>query len=101
PTLGGVIDRSLTDQGRGLLHFIGRNRPGPLNRWIRKRIFPGAYPPILTEVFENVPSRGTCRCSTSRTSGCITRRRWGTGGGGSTPPPTSWPAGSTRSSSAP
>src|SRR5262249_41376116 len=24
PTLGGVIDRSLTENGRGLLHFIGR-----------------------------------------------------------------------------
>jgi cyclopropane-fatty-acyl-phospholipid synthase len=54
PTLGGVIDRSLTERGRGLLHFIGRNRPGPLNPWIRKRIFPGAYPPILAEVFGNV-----------------------------------------------
>lgn len=54
PTLGGVIDRALTGHGRGLLHFIGRNRPGPLNPWIRKRIFPGAYPPILPEVFENV-----------------------------------------------
>ena len=54
PTLGGVIDRVLTAQGRGLLHFIGRNRPGPLNPWIRKRIFPGAYPPILAEVFGNV-----------------------------------------------
>jgi cyclopropane-fatty-acyl-phospholipid synthase len=54
PTLGGVIDRSLTERGRGLLHFIGRNRPGPLNPWIQKRIFPGAYPPILPEVFENV-----------------------------------------------
>jgi cyclopropane-fatty-acyl-phospholipid synthase len=54
PTLGGVIDRCLTESGRGLLHFIGRNRPGPLNPWIRKRIFPGAYPPILPEVFGNV-----------------------------------------------
>jgi cyclopropane-fatty-acyl-phospholipid synthase len=54
PTLGGVIDRSLASHGRGLLHFIGRNRPGPLNPWIRKRIFPGAYPPILAEVFGNV-----------------------------------------------
>jgi cyclopropane-fatty-acyl-phospholipid synthase len=54
PTLGGVIDRTLTTHGRGLLHFIGRNRPGPLNPWIRKRIFPGAYPPILAEVFGNV-----------------------------------------------
>jgi cyclopropane-fatty-acyl-phospholipid synthase len=54
PTLGRVIDRSLTSRGRGLLHFIGRNQPGPLNPWIRKRIFPGAYPPTLPEVFERV-----------------------------------------------
>jgi cyclopropane-fatty-acyl-phospholipid synthase len=54
PTLGAVIDRSLTDRGRGLLHFIGRDRPSPLNPWIRKRIFPGAYPPTLSEVFDRV-----------------------------------------------
>lgn len=54
PTLGRVMDRSLTPQGRGLLHFIGRNRPMPLNAWIRKRIFPGAYTPTLGEVFERV-----------------------------------------------
>lgn len=53
-TLGRVIDRSLTGGGRGLLHFIGRNRPMPLNAWVRKRIFPGAYPPTLGEVFEHV-----------------------------------------------
>jgi cyclopropane-fatty-acyl-phospholipid synthase len=54
PALGGVIDRSLAAHGRGLLHFIGRNRPSPLNPWIRKRIFPGAYPPTLAEVFDGV-----------------------------------------------
>jgi cyclopropane-fatty-acyl-phospholipid synthase len=54
PTLSAVIDRSLTDAGRGLLHFIGRNRPSPLNPWIRRRIFPGAYPPTLAEVCEHV-----------------------------------------------
>jgi cyclopropane-fatty-acyl-phospholipid synthase len=54
PTFGSVIDRSLIDCGRGLLHFIGRNQPGPLNPWIRKRIFPGAYTPTLPEVFESV-----------------------------------------------
>ena len=54
PTLGRVIDRSLTDRGRGLLHFIGRNQAAPLNPWIRKRIFPGAYAPTLREVFEHV-----------------------------------------------
>jgi cyclopropane-fatty-acyl-phospholipid synthase len=54
PTLGHVIDRSLTDHGRGFLHFIGRNQVAPLNPWIRKRIFPGAYTPTLREVFERV-----------------------------------------------
>jgi cyclopropane-fatty-acyl-phospholipid synthase len=54
PTLGGVIDRTLTANGRGLLHFIGRDRPAPLNPWIRKRIFPGAYPPTLPEVFTHI-----------------------------------------------
>ena len=53
-TLGQVMDRVLTDRGRGLLHFIGRNQPSPLNPWIRKRIFPGAYPPTLREVCERV-----------------------------------------------
>jgi len=54
PALGAVIDRSLHAHGRGLLHFIGRNRAMPLNPWIRKRIFPGAYPPTLREVSEAV-----------------------------------------------
>jgi cyclopropane-fatty-acyl-phospholipid synthase len=52
PALAGVIDRSLTEQGRGLLHFIGRDRPAPLNPWIARRIFPGGYPPTLREVFD-------------------------------------------------
>jgi cyclopropane-fatty-acyl-phospholipid synthase len=53
-TLGRVIDRSLDGQGRGLLHFIGRNQPAPLTPWIQRRIFPGAYPPTLREVFQHV-----------------------------------------------
>lgn len=48
--LGQVIHRSMGDGGRGLLHFIGRNWRRPLNAWIRKHIFPGAYPPTLREV---------------------------------------------------
>lgn len=52
PRFGSVINRSIGPNGRGLLHFIGRDRALPLNPWIRKRIFPGAYPPTLTEVFE-------------------------------------------------
>jgi cyclopropane-fatty-acyl-phospholipid synthase len=51
---GSVIDRSLARHGRGLLHFIGRDRPRTLNPWIRKRIFPGAYPPTLGEVTREV-----------------------------------------------
>jgi cyclopropane-fatty-acyl-phospholipid synthase len=54
PALGRVIDRALTPEGRGLLHFIGRNRPAPLNPWICRRIFPGAYAPTLREVCEGV-----------------------------------------------
>ena len=53
-TLGRIIDRSLVPSGRGFLHFIGRNQPVLLNAWIRKRIFPGAYPPTLREVFERI-----------------------------------------------
>jgi cyclopropane-fatty-acyl-phospholipid synthase len=53
-TLGQVIDRVLTASGRGLLHFNGRNQHRSLNPWIRKRIFPGAYPPTLREVLEHV-----------------------------------------------
>ena len=45
-----VVRRTIGDTGRGLLHFIGRDRPRPLSVWIRKRIFPGAYPPALSEV---------------------------------------------------
>lgn len=52
--LGAVIDRCLLPDGRGLLHFIGRNRPAPLSAWIRKRIFPGAYPPTLAEALRGV-----------------------------------------------
>ncbi len=54
-TLGGVIDRGLpAGAGRGLLHFIGRNRPEALNAWIDARIFPGAYPPTLSEAARGV-----------------------------------------------
>ncbi len=48
--LGNVIDRVLKEDGRGLIHSIGRNQPAPMNAWIEKRIFPGAYPPSLSEM---------------------------------------------------
>jgi cyclopropane-fatty-acyl-phospholipid synthase len=50
PEIGAVIHRSLKPEGRGLLHFIGRNYPRPLNSWIHRHIFPGAYPPTLREI---------------------------------------------------
>ncbi len=49
-TLGQVAHRCLDGRGRGLIHSIGRNRPAPMQPWIEKRIFPGAYPPSLAEM---------------------------------------------------
>ena len=51
-TLGKVVDRCLREEGMGLIHTIGRNRPGLMNSWIEKRIFPGAYPPSLKEMMD-------------------------------------------------
>jgi cyclopropane-fatty-acyl-phospholipid synthase len=48
--LGEVIDRCLKTTGRGLIHSIGRHNSQPMNPWIEKRIFPGSYPPTLTEM---------------------------------------------------
>jgi len=50
--LGGIIDRCLAPDGRGLIHSIGRDRPCPMNAWIERRIFPGAYPPTLREMMD-------------------------------------------------
>ena len=48
--LGEVINRCLKPNARGLIHSIGRNRPAPMNPWIQRHIFPGAYPPSLGEM---------------------------------------------------
>jgi cyclopropane-fatty-acyl-phospholipid synthase len=56
--LGAVIDRSLEEEGLALIHTIGRNRPGKMNAWIEKRIFPGAHPPSLSEMAEIFEPRG-------------------------------------------
>src|SRR5215471_9219 len=53
--LADVIRRTLDGRtGRGLLHFIGRDRPRPLNAWIKRRIFPGAFVPTLSDAEERV-----------------------------------------------
>ena len=54
PELGRVIHRTIGDQGRGLLHFIGRCRSMPFSVWMRKRIFPGAYTPTLREAMDTL-----------------------------------------------
>lgn len=49
--LGRVIDQCLPlSGGRGLLHFIGRDRPQPLNPWVQAYVFPGTHPPALSNV---------------------------------------------------
>jgi cyclopropane-fatty-acyl-phospholipid synthase len=48
--LGGVAARSLGSNGRGLIHSIARNRPARLHPWIERRIFPGAYPPSISQM---------------------------------------------------
>jgi cyclopropane-fatty-acyl-phospholipid synthase len=50
PELGRVARNALKCEGLGLIHSIGRNRPAPLQPWIERRIFPGAYPPALSEM---------------------------------------------------
>ncbi|HET7757181.1 MAG TPA: cyclopropane-fatty-acyl-phospholipid synthase family protein, partial [Steroidobacteraceae bacterium] len=50
PVLGRIARRGLGSNGRGLIHSIGRNHPAPLQPWIEKRIFPGAYPPSLGQM---------------------------------------------------
>jgi len=48
--LGRVIDRCLGPHGRGLVHSIGRVKRRPMDPWISRRIFPGAYSPTLEEM---------------------------------------------------
>lgn len=56
--LGRVIQRAVQPAGRAFLHFIGRDRELPLNAWIRRRIFPGAYPPTLRQALEILEPHG-------------------------------------------
>lgn len=50
--LSDVIHACLKPDGRGLIHTIGRNFSGPMNAWVERRIFPGAYPPTLREMMD-------------------------------------------------
>lgn len=48
--LGRVIDRVLTNHGRGLIHSIGRDYPRPMDAWTERHIFPEACPPSLSQM---------------------------------------------------
>ena len=50
--LGRVIDRVLTPAGRGLIHSIGSSISAPMNPWIERHIFPGAYTPTVRELMD-------------------------------------------------
>ncbi len=50
--LGNTIAKSITPNGRGLIHSIGQNYSRPFNSWIERRVFPGAYPPTIREMME-------------------------------------------------
>jgi cyclopropane-fatty-acyl-phospholipid synthase len=50
--LGQVIDRTLTESGRGLIHSIGKLQSQPTGAWTEKRLFPGGYTPTLREMMD-------------------------------------------------
>ena len=50
--LGSVIDRTLKEAGRGLIHSVGRNSEQPIGQWVERRIFPGSYVPTLRQAME-------------------------------------------------
>lgn len=50
--LGAVIDRSLKEEGRGLIHSIGVNFPREMDAWTEHHIFPGAALPSLGQMMQ-------------------------------------------------
>ena len=49
------LNRMMPDDGIAVLHSIGHmSPPGMASPWLRKYIFPGAYSPALSEVFDAV-----------------------------------------------
>ena len=49
------LNELMDDDGIALIHSIGHmSPPGTASPWLRKYIFPGAYSPALSEVFEAV-----------------------------------------------
>ena len=53
------VARLLKDDGIAMIHSIGRRGvPEPINIWIRRRIFPGAYLPSLSQLASAVERSG-------------------------------------------
>lgn len=52
------VARLMKDDGVGLIHAIGRPKPGVTNAWIDKYIFPGGYSPALSEVMPAIEQAG-------------------------------------------
>lgn len=48
-----VVEKHLKPNGLFLLHTIGTAKPGPLEPWMNKYIFPGAYLPSRTLISES------------------------------------------------
>ena len=54
-----TINNLLTDQRVALIHSIGKfHSPAPLNPWMDKYIFPGAYTPTLAEQTRAIEKAG-------------------------------------------
>jgi cyclopropane-fatty-acyl-phospholipid synthase len=55
---GSILNRCLDKTGRGLLHFLGRNKARPFSTWTRRHIFPGAYAPTIREAMDVLEPQG-------------------------------------------
>ena len=54
-----VMRERLREDGVALLHTIGQfDGGGPINPWIERHIFPGAYTPALSEIVPVIEARG-------------------------------------------
>jgi len=47
-----VASQLAEEQGRGLIHSVGRNSQVPISEWVEKRIFPGSYVPTLCQMMD-------------------------------------------------
>ncbi|CAN7159920.1 cyclopropane-fatty-acyl-phospholipid synthase [Pararhizobium sp. LjRoot235] len=74
------VNALMPDDGLAVLHSIGHmSPPGMASAWLRKYIFPGAYSPALSEVFEVVErnSLWVTDLEFLRTHYATTLKHWG------------------------